>query len=183
MKRAITQLLLVNGLIASMPLFADSGVSADINVSRPQSGIESLYLGASIGQASYSELDDSDIGFKLFAGISLNELVSVELGWVDFGSVESVGATVDASALYLGIVGSYELQNDLSLYGKLGFSSWDADLKANTVTASESGSDVTFGLGLNYQFSGHAGMQFSVDQYPLDDEDVTMFAIGIKYSI
>ena len=183
MKRAITRLLLVNGLIASMPLFADNGVSADINVSRPQSSIESLYLGGSIGQASYSDLDESDIGFKLFAGINLNELVSVELGWVDFGSVEYADVTIDASAFYLGVVGNFELQNDLSLYGKLGFSSWDVDFKDDTVSESDSGSDITYGLGVNYQFSGHAGMQLSVDQYPLDGEDITMFAIGIKYSI
>ncbi|PCJ21774.1 MAG: hypothetical protein COB04_02305 [Gammaproteobacteria bacterium] len=185
MNRALTSLVLASGLMASVPLYADNGVASDINVSRPQSNIENVYVGGKIGQAIYDELDDSDIGINLFVGLDLNEIVSAELGWVDFGEIgdkEDDGA-LEASAFYIAVIGAIELQSDLSAYGKLGFSSWDVDFESESGSGSDSGSDIVFGLGLNYQFSGHSSVQFSIDQYPLDEEDVRVFAIGFKYAI
>ncbi|PCI50033.1 MAG: hypothetical protein COB51_03575 [Moraxellaceae bacterium] len=183
MKRVITPLLLASSLMVSLPLFADNGVANDIKVSRPDSSFGNLYLGGSIGQANYNEMDDSDIGFNLFSGIELNEFISAELGWVNFGEAEEDDDTVEASAFYLAILGSVELQSDFSLFGKLGFSSWDADFDNNIDSYSESGSDVLFGLGANYQFNGHTSVKFAIDQYALGDEDVTMFTVGFKYTI
>ena len=183
MKRMITPLLLAGSLMASLPLFADNGVASDIKVSQPDSSFGKFYLGGGIGQANFNEVDDSDIGFNLFSGIQLNEFISAELGWTNFGEVKEEDVTVEASAFYIAVLGSVELQSDLSLFGKLGFLSWDADFDDGTDSYSESSSDVVYGIGANYQFNGHTSLNFSLDQYALDDEDVTMFTIGFKHVI
>lgn len=183
MTRILSPLLFTTSLMASLPLLAESGIADDIQVARPQSSIEGVYLGGAMGQAEYDVFDDSDVGFSLFAGIHLNEFVAVELGGWDFGEVENEGVSAEASTIYVAILGQAELQSDLSVYGKLGFSNWDSDFKSDLESGSDSGNDVVFGAGMNYQFSAHASVQFSIDQYALDEEDIRVFGIGLKYAL
>ena len=166
-------------VISSTHVAADSTVASDISVSRPTSGGMGFYAGGSVGNANYNETDDSDIGFDLFAGFNLNEVLSVELGWANFGEADNAG-TIEVTALHAAIIGHLSLQNDLSVYGKLGISSWDADLTVGSVKESDSDTDVFFGLGVDYDITGKTSVRFGIDQYAIDEEDITMYSVGIK---
>ncbi len=169
----------VIGSTGSANVIAASTVASDIIVSRPASNVMGFYVGGSIGNASYNEADDSDIGFDLFVGLDLNEVLSVELGWANFGEAENAGS-IEVTALHAAMVGHLSLQNDLSLVGKLGIFSWDADLTVGSSTTSDSDTDVFFGLSVDYEITGKTSVRFGIDRYAIDEEDITVYSVGIK---
>lgn len=186
MKRFTLFLLLCGGLVTSSQLVAGGlGIASDISVSRPQSGLGGFYLGGSIGNASYDKIDDSDIGFDLFGGLNFNEILSAEFGWISLGKAEKGAQASKVSskvtALHAAILGNVALQNDLGAFGKLGIAIWDADTTSlGSNSKSDSGTDVFFGFGLDYQIGGSTSVRFGVDFYAIDEEDVTTYAVGIK---
>ncbi|MBL4608690.1 MAG: outer membrane beta-barrel protein [Pseudomonadales bacterium] len=180
MKRLKLSFILCSGLLISSQGFADAGIANDINVSHSGASEQGFYIGATLGSANYDVMDESDIGFDLFAGFNFNEVLSAELGWVSFGEVENSGITAEASAFHLAVLGNVSLQNDLSFYGKLGMTSWDVDFKSNVGSGSDSGADVFFGLGMDYQIGARSSVRFGADWYSLDVEDIALYSIGIK---
>lgn len=161
--------------------FADvAAISDDIRVSRSQPSTEGFYVGASIGNASYDDVDESDVGFNVFAGIDVNEILSAELGWASFGEAEGNTATAEVTAFHLAIVGSVALQNNLNAFGKLGMARWDADVRQGPVSSSDNGTDVFFGIGVDYQIGAGSFVRFGADFYGVDDEDVTFIGVGLK---
>lgn len=179
MKYLLALIIAGSAVFSSTLVVADSNVSSDITMSRPASGERNFYVGASIGNASYDDADDSDISFDLFLGLDLNEVLSVELGWANFGEAEETGS-IEVTALHAAMIGHLALQNNLSVYGKLGISSWDADSTMGSVSENDSDTDVFFGLGADYQISGKTFVRFGVDQYAIDEEDITVYSVGIK---
>ena len=195
MKRLIP-LLFCSGVGICAPVIAasESGVASDIQVSDFDTGMQDFYLGGSLGLASYDMWDDSDITFNIFAGFNLNEILSVELGWINFGEVDKsatafeaialhkAGTILEASAFQAAMIGSFPLSNDLNLYAKLGMTKWDADLATVVSSASDSGADVFFGAGVDYQFAVSTSVRFSADLYALGDEDIAVYSVGVKQS-
>lgn len=181
MRYSVLFLLFSAGLtISPQGLAGDAGIADDITVSHAKTGAEGFYLGASIGNASYDDIDESDVGFDLFAGINLNEVLSAELGWVDLGEADGGTATAEVSAFHLAIVGHVALQNNLNAFGKLGMAVWDADVRQGAISTSDSGTDVFFGFGVDYQISALSSVRFGADWYSVDDEDITLVAVGLK---
>lgn len=164
---------------ASAPTLA----ADDILISRPHSSMASnLYLGASFGNARYDKADDSSAAFALFGGYQLNEVLSLDLGYTDLGKAEKGGNKSEASAFSLGVLGRLPVKTDLTLFGKVGLSSWNLDL---TPGSSDSDIDVSYGLGADYDISGSTAVRFGVDFYSLSgskiDENINVFSIGFVY--
>ncbi len=180
MKRSRLLFMLCGGLVIGSQGFADSNIAGDINVSRPSAGVQNFYAGATLGLASYDVMDDSDTAFNIFAGFFVNDALSVELGWANLGEVEKNTVSTEASAFHLSAVGVFSLQNDINLYAKLGLTNWDVDWESSLASGSDSGSDVFFGLGIDYQVGANSFARFGADWYSLDDEDVAVYSIGIK---
>jgi OOP family OmpA-OmpF porin len=156
----------------------------DITITRPEHSMASrLYLGASFGSAQYDNADDSSAAFSLFGGYHLNEVLALDLSYNDLGKAENGGVKTEASAFSLGVLGKLPLKNDLTLFGKVGLSSWDLDI---TPGPSDSDIDVSYGLGADYDISGTTAVRFGVDFYSLNganniDEDISVFSIGFVY--
>jgi len=166
-------------------------IASDITVTRSGNQGSGLYLGARAGIANYDEADDSDAGFDLFAGINLNEVLSIEAGWTDLGEVSNNGANSEVTVLHVDIVGNMGLRSDLSLYGKIGLAGWDLDVKTNAFSDSDSGVDLTFGFGVDYNITGRSSVRFGLDFYSADaeiqgadyNEDIMMFSVGAKFGL
>jgi len=180
MKRSRLLFMFCGGLAIGSQGFADSSIASDINVSHPNAGVQNFYAGATLGLANYDVMDDSDTAFNVFAGFSVNDVLSVELGWANLGEVEKNTVSTETSAFHLSAVGNFSLQSDIDFYAKLGLASWDVDWKSNWDSDSDSGSDVFFGLGIDYQVGASSSARFGADWYSLDDEDVAVYSIGIK---
>lgn len=167
-------------LCITTPAFA----ADDITISKPHrmssNMASNFYAGAQLAYASYKEVDDNSAAFGLFGGFHLNEVLAVEAAYNDFGEAEKGGVKAEASAFSLGLMGKLPLKTDLTLFGRVGLAAWDIDLSPG----SDSGTDVYFGIGADYDISGTAAVRFGIDAYSLNgdiDEDITAFAIGFIF--
>jgi Outer membrane protein beta-barrel domain len=122
-----------------------------------------FYVGAGIGDATVEvddvDFDASDTAFKVFGGYSFNQYFAVELTYFDGGSPSEdfsefgVNGSVEAEidGLNASMVGRIPVGDSFSLFGKLGFASYDvtATARAGNVSASEDGSDedISYGIG------------------------------------
>lgn len=184
--------------------------------------VEGPYIGASFGQAKTDadldlggalrsegfnvisdSSDDSDIGYKVYAGYQFNPNFAVEASYLDFGKFET-NATVmagepiaaDASASINGfgfaLIGKLPIQNGFSLHGKLGMVAWDADFDVNLNSLSgnfgtsdgEDGVDPFYGIGAEYEIN-QLVLRAEYERYELSESDedfeVDLISAGIGY--
>ena len=120
------------------------------------------YVGASLGQAdmdarvrlglapgSDSSASETDTAYKLFGGYQLNRNLGVEAGYVVHGKMKiplsGRIAALEPKSLYLAATGTLPLNEQFSLFGKLGV--------ANNRLAGESKAGALIGAGLSYAFT------------------------------
>jgi OOP family OmpA-OmpF porin len=191
-KTTVAALLAASGLVASSAVMAQ-GKAADMG----------WYAGISLGQSSASDAcngisgpgvscDDKDTAFKIFGGYQINRNFGVELGYTDLGKVEASGggvtASVETTALELVGVGSYPVNNQFSIYGKLGLYRADSKGRSNIgLSADETNTDLTFGLGVQYNFTSNLGVRGEWQRYSsvgggdIGESDVDVLSVGLVY--
>ena len=171
-----------------------------------------FYAGAAVGQSRAKDAcegvtiacDDKDTGWKVFGGYQFNKNFGAEVGYVDLGKATAngviTGVAVSADAKVKGFevlgVGTLPIANNFSAYGKLGFFRWDLDVSATgaisgfsaTVSASETGTDFTFGLGLKYDFAKNIGARLEWQRYndigkesTTGKSDADLLSLGIVF--
>jgi len=127
-----------------------------------QLNMSSVYVGGSLGQAkaksSCSGCDDKDTTLGLFAGYRVNRYFAAELGFHDLGSY----GPIDASAWELVGVGAWPITEQFSVYGKLG----GYRGKFEGAGASESNTDLTYGVGLQFDVNKNVGLRGEWQRYP-----------------
>ncbi len=171
-----------------------------------------FYVGAALGQSKLKDAcegvtlacDDKGTGWKIFGGYQFNKNFGAEIGYVDLGKATAngviTGVAVSANAKAKGWellgVGTFPIADKFSAYGKLGFFRWDVDVSATavvpgfsaTASASDKGTDFTFGVGLKYDFTKNVGARLEWQRYNgLGDSattgtsDVDLFSLGIVF--
>lgn len=115
-----------------------------------------LYVGGGIGSASTgrSGYDNSTDTYQLFAGAQ-SEGFGFELGYVDLGKFKRSGVSQNSynvDGVQLKALGELFLSKDLYGYGSFGFYNWNLD---DITNGSDSGTSVTFGLGLRVMLGDH----------------------------
>ena len=181
-----TVLIGLMGLLAGTTVAVVNPATAsdsDIIVSRPGSSERyQLYLAAKVGNASYAEANDSDVGFDLLAGYQVSELLAIEAGWADMGKVSNKGATAETSLFHLGVLGKLGLRSDVAVFGKAGLAFWDAKFKDDQSSYSDSAADVFFGLGLDYEINRRTAVRFAFDYFSVDAQ-LTGATLGANENI
>lgn len=108
-----------------------------------------FYAGASLGQSSASfgdcssafpsvqvcDVEDSDTGWKLFAGYRLREDIALEASYVDlgtfriaaWGNFEAAASTYEVSGLALDVVKTWPLGSRFGLSARIGIFAWTFD--------------------------------------------------------
>ncbi|WP_455199092.1 outer membrane beta-barrel protein [Kaarinaea lacus] len=170
-----------------------------------------FYLGANLGISNYSyssmgysrigfasqdysqsrEFDSSTTGYGMFGGFHVNDILSIDVSWMDLGEATDPNTTVDTSLLQLGMQGKVPVRSDLMLYGRVGVNMWNYDINAPTYDF-ENNADAYFGIGADYNINGRPALRFGLDFYSLDldlsngsflDKDkVSEFSIGIMFN-
>ncbi|MGH6894453.1 MAG: outer membrane beta-barrel protein, partial [Dongiaceae bacterium] len=117
-----------------------------------------------------------------------------ELSYTDLGEVTASGggatASIEAKGFDLVGVGTYPINPQFDVYGKLGFFRWDLDASASgpggSIALSESGTDLTFGFGVKYNFTKNVGMRVQWQQYndigneaTTGTSDVDVIGVGV----
>ena len=162
----IAVLVAAAGLAASSASFAQATKPADAG----------FYIGGSVGEASgdcnataQTSCDDKDSAWKIFGGYQLNRNFAVELGYSDLGEVSSsgpFGTKVESTLWDLVAVGSLPLDNNFSLYGKLGAYRAEAELSSNVgVSGDKKTTDLTYGLGARYDFTRNLAVRAEWQRY------------------
>jgi len=177
------------------------GMAQGMSMTGPDSG---WLVGGSFGQSKIDcdtagvpgvSCDDSDTAWRIFGGYQFSKHLAVELGYSTLGEATISGAgitaTVEAKAFDLVAVGILPINQQLSVFGKLGMYKADSDLSSNTPligSASDSNTDVTYGIGLQYDFNKNFGLRAEWQQYKKvgsDDTggegDVDVMSIGVIY--
>ena len=179
-------------VFAALALTAAMAAQADV-----QPG---FYMGAGIGSTKIDDdgfddaginFDDSDTGFKVFGGYSFNQNFAIEATYFDLGEASGsfgVGDNFDVGISGFGVsaVGVLPLSDTFSLFGKLGFASYDLEAHA-TVSGFGSGSDsssesdLTYGVGAALSVGPQWELRAEYEAINVDDGDANMISVGAMY--
>ena len=184
-KTTIAALLAASGLVVSSASMAQ-GKPADTG----------FYAGATIGQSDFSSADCSgvtcdtkDTAFRILGGYQINRNFAAEIGYHDFGKVTINGVgDVKANAIELVGLGMYPINPQFSVYGKLGFYRGEAKLSGDFGDGKETNTDLTYGVGVQYNFNRQLGVRGEWQRYSKlggddtgGDSDVDVLSIGVVF--
>ena len=157
---------------------------------------DGFYLGGSVGSASLSEdfdgfnVDSDSTAIRLVAGWQINDYLSVEGGYQNFGAFEqsftvngqTVDLSLDADGFTLGGTGSLPLSDRFALYGRVGAFFWDGDAEINNVSQARP-EDTNLYLGAGVSFALAVRLKLIVDwtRYNLDDTESNVISLGLTY--
>jgi OOP family OmpA-OmpF porin len=166
------------------------------------------FLGASIGQSEIDDeatrelrlitsgtVDGKDTAWKIFGGYMFNrhfgfESAYVRLGDVNYSGVFSslavTGGKLEVSGFNVAAIGNLPVTEQFSVFGKIGLFLWEAE--ANDTTASigafftsDDGSDVSFGVGLGYEFTRSLGVRAEWELFKAAEADATLLSVGFLW--
>lgn len=147
-----------------------------------------LYIGGGLYNASVDEevdnieFDDSDTTLGLFLGWRPIELVGVEVGYYDFGEVESdSGFMVEGGALTLAGLLSLEL-GPVGVYAKGGLANTDYDIDHPLFGSDDDSSSDAFG-GLGATVDVMDKLYVYAEYMRFDNElNVDMLGAGVRFA-
>jgi OmpA-OmpF porin, OOP family len=173
-----------NAALAFMSVAALSVPSismAQTTMKGPDSG---WYAGGHLGLSDFDEVDETDTAFKVLGGYQINKNFAVEAGYIDFGKVTGAGTTVKGNAFDLVGVGLLPLANQFALYGKLGLARTEATASNALSSEKQDSMEVTYGFGVQYDFSPKLGIRGDWQLYSDVGDgrtDVTVLSLGVVY--
>lgn len=156
-----------------------------------------IYLGASVGQSS-TEFDDSiagedfsfdasATGFKAIAGWRFLDWVAVEGNYVDLGTGDDrvAGEKIesDINGVSLSAVGFLPL-GPVDVFARVGAINWnaDVDVPALDVSASDDGTDLTYGVGAQFRVWS-LGIRAEYEIFDIDGPDnVDLVSLGVTWT-
>lgn len=151
-----------------------------------------------------SNFDNTDTGYKLQLGYSINPNFAVEGGYVNLGernyratfSTGQASARVDERGWNLDAVGILPVNDALSVFGKVGA----IDAKVNYhLSGEDGGGDIadsreaykwspTFGVGANYAINDAVGVRLELERFAdlgkastTGEQNVDLASVGISY--
>jgi OOP family OmpA-OmpF porin len=175
------------------------------------------YLGISVGQTKVDEVcdgisscDDTDVGWKVFAGYQFNRFFAVEGGYVDLGKASasvsglldpffgcgtiSGSVEVDAWGAVASAVGTIPIGQRFGIFGKVGAAYTDAKLSASLTTSgcgpisgseSDDGVDLTFGVGAKFDILRNLSIRAEWERFNDVggdlEADVDLISAGVAY--
>lgn len=170
----------------------------------PASAKNGFYVGGSFGQTSL-KINDLDLdlesfdysasttSYKVIVGYRFMGFFAVEGSYVDFGrlsdSTSATGEPVSVQADLKGYdafaMGMIPL-GIIDIFAKLGFVSWDADIRSaiGDIIAldTDSGTDLVYGLGVQVRFKGLA-VRGELEYFDIADADsVYLLSIGATFT-
>jgi Outer membrane protein beta-barrel domain len=136
-----------------------------------QAATQGFYVGAEVGNTDVTGADD-DIGFKILGGYKFHPNVAAEVG---YGMLYDKGG-VEVTALEVVALGMVPIANQLSLIGKLGFANVDVEAAG----ASDDKTELTWGVGVQYDLNRNLGLRALWQRYETDDA-IDYLAIGVTW--
>lgn len=166
---------------------------------------QNVYIGAGFGQSDVDDsaadnlitsgtVDGEDSGLKIFAGFGLNKNLSVEVSYIDLGETTYSGlfngqtvenGKIEIDGFNFSLVGMFPVSPKFSILGRVGMFIWDAE--ANDITdgapfsASDDGTDLSFGFGANYNFTKQIGARAEWERFDASDADADLLSVSVIF--
>lgn len=138
------------------------------------------YVGAAFGPTNTeyqptfnpvnASIDDSDTALKLIVGQRLGPNFAVELEYADLGDLvrhtaPGINLTMQGASLAASVLGRFPVLTHWTMYGRLGYGYWNADLDVIGASGSKNGFAPVIGLGVEYTgfVTGPARFGFAVE--------------------
>jgi len=137
-----------------------------------------FYGGLDLGSTKIDDFDQDKASFGGFLGYGFNQFFAVELGYRYLGKFDVFGTDIKAKQTHLSVVGSYPLNAQLDLYGRLGYNNLRAEAKVGNITYGDDTDGGLYGIGLNYSFTPQLSGRIEV-QKPASD--TTNYNIGVVW--
>lgn len=163
--------VLISAFIATPAIASDAG----------------FYIGAKLGSVNYgygNVSNNSQAGFGLLGGYAINENIAIEAEYDSLGGFDSNSGTIKGSSFGFSGVGSLPLNQQFSLFGKIGIASttlkdtakpgWVGDFTYNNT-------GLTIGFGGQYNVNKELGIRVGIDIYPVGDAVSTTSSAGMLY--
>ena len=181
------------GLIASASAFGQSDYRA------PWRGDFWGYIGASGGESKFRdecnrtitqfECDRKDTGWKVYSGGRMNEVLGLEVGYTDFGTIRTFGGETEAWAVPISLVAGVPLGR-FGVFGKVGGLYGRTDVKASldslVETGHKSGWGWTYGAGATFAITPNVQVRADWDRYKMDfaagRRDVDLLTAGVQFA-
>ena len=176
-------------------------------------GADQYYFGLDFGEIDVntgiknisSNLDEEDTILKFTGGYKLDDKISLEAFYLDFGEASLSGvsgnrfsyggstyefnqtAKIALAVDTIGIGARYNIYNEgkSTLYGIAGIHSYDVSLSVASGTGStsvtETGNDPYYGVGYNYLVADNIKLNISYQNYEFDNDNIDGFLFGIQY--
>ena len=135
------------------------------------SPVPAFYIGAEIGQGEAG--DEDDLGYKILGGYQFHRNFAAELGYGILLDKDNAEVTT----LELVAVGMWPLGNNFHILGKLGFANWEIDSRAG----STDGTDLTWGVGAQFDIGRNLGLRAMWQRYEADEE-IDFFNVGVIWN-
>jgi Outer membrane protein beta-barrel domain len=132
------------------------------------SPVPAFYIGAEVGQGEAG--DEDDLGYKILGGYQFHRNFAAELGYGILLDKDNAEVTT----LELVAVGMWPLGNNFHILGKLGFANWEIDSRAG----STDGTDLTWGVGAQFDLGRNLGLRAMWQRYEADEE-IDFFNVGV----
>jgi OOP family OmpA-OmpF porin len=157
-----------------------------------QAADKGFYAGAGVGQSFVDETakggqvyDDEDTAFSVFGGYQFNRYFALEGGYANLGKIEAkpVGRDLETDSVFLTAVGIVPITDKFSAYGKAGFHRWNLDeaIPALTGETDDSGTDPTYGVGLQYRFNDKVALRTEYSRFEVGDLDEDLAQLQIRF--
>jgi len=180
----------------------DSGTRSSMNAvgSASRSGTESSmlpwpggYVGFGVGRSKFESdcssgfaCESRDTGYKLFMGGRLHEMVSLEVGYIDFGKVSRDGGSLNAHGATLSLVGSLPVAEGISLIGRVGTTYASTNRSAAVgSTGSENGFGVHYGAGVGFSLTRTVQLVAEWERHQVafrdSSRDLDIYGVGMRF--
>jgi OOP family OmpA-OmpF porin len=163
---------------------------------------EGYFVGGNVGRSEQKldggniSLKDNGTGFKLNGGYQFNANYGVEVAYVNLGKAEvnGNGASVksEPQTFFVAATGTLPLNNEFSLFGKVGIAQNHVKITARApgFSASESDNRTTavFGIGAAYQLNKNVSFVAEYENFGKIAKDqpaslkADLLSVGVRYS-
>lgn len=164
------------------------------------------FVGGSLGQSDFDDevtnglidanrqVDGKDTAWKIFGGYMFNRHFGLEGAYVNLGEVSYsgsflgapvTGGKLEVTGFNVAAIGSYPVTEEFSVFGKIGLFIWDAEANDTTggvpFSGKEDGTDLSFGVGIGYQFTRNLGLRAEWEMFKANDADTSLISVGLQW--
>lgn len=134
------------------------------------------------GRGLATEAEETNLSWSATGGYWINEYFAVEGSFTDLGESQSQTSSVSGEAFQISGLGNYSVDEQLSLFARLGLALVDTDTRIDLQELSRSSLGMTVALGARYQLTSRLGIRGELEWFDNNNlGNPFNFTVGISW--